>query len=191
MAVQLTESYMKRSYQLLSNITPISASQDEAFEWASNIIFEWVKIKVCNVFRKFPAQKTSYEDEKGGSKIGIIYKPDEGIFTLRFSHPDKTIASRIWITDTTIKRVFSQYVFAVRLSVTSPHSCTDEVPFSCPEFVKKIIAHIGISDEIPINNQCKTINNTKEVHDFISLLKSTARTLPVVLITPYLENEST
>ena len=39
-------------------------------------------------------------------------------------------------------------IFAVRLSVTSLQSCKEEIPYSCPGFVSKIINNIGVSDVV-------------------------------------------
>ena len=57
----------------------------------------------------------------------------------------------MWITDVELLKRNSEYVFAVRLSVTSLQSCTEDVPFSRPTFVRKIIEEVGISDTIPLS----------------------------------------
>lgn len=51
MAVQLSSSYLRRSYQLLARLAPSEMTDDAAFERAGNIIYEWAKQKFVKIFR--------------------------------------------------------------------------------------------------------------------------------------------
>lgn len=190
MAVKLSGSYLSRSFQLLTTLCPKNFSQDEAFRRASNIIYLWAKGKFSRIFHGFPAEKSSFEDKRDGNEIGILFQQDAGYFIFRCSHPDINIPGRMWITDVELKKVGDKYLFAVRLSVSSLHSCTEEVPFSCPEFVRNIIRNIGISDTFRISEEPILLKTPEEVNGFIKTIGDPARRLPAVLLTPCFDGEA-
>ena len=57
MAVQLSPSYLRRSFQLLAKLDAARMPEDEAFDRAGNIVYEWAKRKFSRIFRKMPYQK--------------------------------------------------------------------------------------------------------------------------------------
>lgn len=184
MAVQLSPSYLRRSFQLLAKLKPTDITEEEAFSQASNIIYTWAKHKFWNVFRNLPPNKTTLDEKWDGNEIGILYNPDEESFIFRCAHPDVNIAGRRWIVDAELKKHAGSYVFAVRLSVTSLQTCKEDIPFSCPDFVSRIIRNIGLSDVIPITDQPRPLSTREEVDDFIAFLENPERNLPVLLLTP-------
>lgn len=184
MAVQLSSSYLRRSYQLLAKLKPEGMSDDEAFERASDLIYEWAKRKFSKIFRQMPYEKVSFDDKRDGNEIGIIYDSDKGRFIFRGVHPDIHVPGRMWITDTQLSRDGDDYLFAVRLSVTSLQSCTEDVPFSRPTFVRLIIDKIGVSDVIKLSGQSHLLSTQEDVNVFLSFLENPDRHMPVVLLTP-------
>lgn len=75
-------------------------------------------------------------------------------------------------------------LFAVKLSVTSPQSCEESVPFSCPAFVKWIAHDIGIYDVISVDDRPRYIEREEQVEEFVSLLTNVDRQMPILLLTP-------
>lgn len=191
MAVQLNSSYLRRSYQLLSKLSLENLTGEEAFERASNIIYEWAKRKFSKIFRQMPYRKATFDDKRDGNEIGVIYTPDKGCFVFRGVHPDTCVPGRMWITDTELCKIEDDYWFAVRLSVTSLHFCTEDVPLSRPDFVRLIIDNIGISDVIQISNKSHLLSTWEDVNAFIRFLENPDRHFPVVLVTPYCPSERT
>ena len=184
MAVQLSSSYLRRGFQLLAMLDSTESSNDEAFDKASDLIFGWSQKKFFRVFRNMPSKKETFEDKLNGNEIGFIYNQEEGQFIFRCSHPDSSVPGRMWITDVQLSRQGFDYVLAVRLSVTSLQSCTDEVPFSCPGFVYQIINNVGLSDIYQISRQVNILTTKEEVDSFISFLENSNRKMPAVLLTP-------
>lgn len=184
MAIQLSSSYLRKSYQLLTQLAPESMSQQEAFERTGNIIYEWAKQKFSKIF-KMPYRKETLNLKRDGSEIGLIYEPEKNLFIFRGVHPDIHIPGRIWTTDVEIrKNDLGEYIFAVQLSVTSLQTCTEEVPFSCPGFVRLIIENIGLKDVVPLaKNNVHAVATLSDVENFLGFLKNPARTMPVVLLT--------
>lgn len=175
---------MRRGFQLLAMLDSTESSNDEAFDKASDLIFGWSQKKFFRVFRNMPSKKETFEDKLNGNEIGLIYNQEEGQFIFRCSHPDSSVPGRMWITDVQLSRQGFDYVLAVRLSVTSLQSCTDEVPFSCPGFVYQIINNVGLSDIYQISRQVNILTTKEEVDSFISFLENSNRKMPAVLLTP-------
>ena len=190
MAIQLSSSYLRRSYQLLARLSPTEMTDEAAFERASNIIYEWAKRKFAKIFRQMPYAKTSLDDKRDGNEIGIIYNPKTKYFVFRAAHPDVSVPGRMWIVDTQLHKSENEYIFSVRVSVTSLQSCTEDVPFSCPQFVQLIIEHVGISDIINISNQPHLLLSKKDVDDFLLLLENSKRQLPAIILTPCYQSDA-
>lgn len=184
MAIQLSSSYLRRSYQLLAKLTPAHMSGEQAFEQACDIIYDWAKQKFSRIFGRMPPRKSTFDDKRDGNELGIIYDASASQFFFRAAHPDAYIPGRMWITDAQVCQGGEEYLLAVRLSVTSLQSCTDEVPFSRPSFMRDIARQIGISDIIPISDIPHPLTSLEEVDGFLQLLEDSERRMPVILLTP-------
>ncbi len=97
---------------------------------------------------------------------------------------DATIAGRMWITDVQICHSDDKYLFATRLSVSSLKTCTEDVPFSCPQFVGIITENIGLTDEYKIQKTAHVLNTETEAGRFLQYLESPDRKTAVVLVSP-------
>lgn len=184
MAIQLSASYLRRSFQLLARLSPVELSRQEAFDRAANIIYEWARGKFARIFRAMPERKATFDAQKDGNELGVLYDDGEGRFILRCAHPDVHVPGRMWLTDAELRRDGEGCIFALRLSVTSLHSCTEKVPFSCPGFVRHIARKIGLSDGIPVTDAPHTLSTRDEVEAFTAFLEAPGRRMPVVLVTP-------
>ena len=189
MAVQLSSSYLKRSYQLLAKLCVGEMGAVQAFERSSDIVYKWARKKFKNIFRQIPAEKTTLDDKRDGNEIGVIVDQDRARFILRAVHPDANIPGRMWITDVQLNRSGNDCLLAVRLSVTSLQSCTQEVPFSRPIFVRSILKNVGIADVIQISGQKHLLQTPADVDAFLRFLAMPERHMPVVLLTPCVHEE--
>ena len=183
-SIQLSSSYLRRSFQLLAQLGSEKISGDEAFERASNIIYEWAKRKYSSIFRQMPYFKETLDDRRDGNEIGIIYEPENNLFIFRGAHPDAHTPGRLWTTDVQISKHDAVYYFAARLSVTSLQSCNEEVPYSCPTFIRDIINTIGLFDIIQISDKPHFISTQDDAQHFVDFLESTSRFMPVLLLSP-------
>ena len=185
MAVQLSSSYLRHSYQILATINPEGQMTGaEAFQRATNIVYEWAKSTAHSIFRNLPYNKETLDMKCDGNEIGVLYNEKEEQFVFRLSHIDAYIAGRMWITDVQICRSDDKYLFATRLSVSSLKTCTEDVPFSCPQFVRFIAENIGLIDEYKIQRNAHILNNEMEAERLLQYLESTDRKTAVVLVSP-------
>lgn len=185
MAVQLSPSYLRHSYQILATIKPRGEmAGEEAFQRATNIVYEWAKSKAHAVFPDLPYYKQTMDKKCDGSEIGILYDKEEEQFAFRLAHIDTGVAGRIWITDVQICRRDDQYAFATRLSVSTLQTCTEVVPFSCPQFVRYIAQTIGLADEYEIQEKAHLLDSNSKVERLIQYLTSPERSISVILVAP-------
>lgn len=183
LAVQLSDSYLRRAFQLVAKITPSNISNDEAFDRASTIVYDWARKKFSKIFREMPLKKETLDYKRTGNEIGIIYEPNKE-FIFRATHPDVSVPGRMWITDVELIKIDKDYFFAIKLSVSSLQSCTEEVPFSRPQFVQEIINNVGISDIFTITDQENTLSTQEDVDKFVQFLADSQRQMPAILLTP-------
>lgn len=183
MAMQLSSYVLRRSYQLLAKLHSENMSIDEAFDQAADYIYGWARYKFRHIFRTLPYYKESFNGTQNGVELGVVCQLDKGIFVLRAAHQDRYIAGRVWITDVELLKNNNECTFAIRLSVSSPQSCTEEIPFSRPQFVGRIMSDIGLYDVQKLEFTPKYIENQQDVDDFIHLLENSDRTMPVLLLT--------
>ena len=113
MAVQLSSSYLKRSYQLLAKLCVGEMGAVQAFERSGDIVYKWARKKFKNIFRQIPAEKTTLDDKRDGNEIGVIVDQDRARFILRAVHPDANIPGRMWITDVQLNRSGNDCLLAV------------------------------------------------------------------------------
>lgn len=184
MAMQLSSFVLRRSYQLLTKLAPKDMSIDEAFDQSANYIYGWARYKFKSIFRGLPYYKETFDGKQNGIELGVVYQPDKGIFVLRAVHQDSNIAGRIWITDVELFKNNDECAFAVRLSVSSPQSCTEDIPFSRPQFVGRIMSEIGLRDIQMLEFTPKHIVSNQDVEEFVHFLEDSERSMPVALLTP-------
>ena len=186
MAVQLSSFYMRNSFQLLVKLDTQKFGVEGAFEQASQTVYSWGKNKFRNVIKNAPKfeELACFSEKRDGSEFGALMVHEDGLFAFRAAHPDASVAGRMWVTDTELKVKNNQCFFAVKLSVTSPQSCEESVPFSCPAFVKWIAHDIGIYDVISVDDRPGYIEREEQVEEFVSLLTNVDRQMPILLLTP-------
>ncbi len=69
MAVQLSSSYLRQSYQILATLDPERRmTGEEAFQCATDIVYKWAKSKVHSIFRTLPANKETLDMKCDGKK---------------------------------------------------------------------------------------------------------------------------
>lgn len=174
---------MVRTFQMLSQIVPKQGRLTDAFEQASNILYQNFYSFARFQFPNMPKEKQNYEMQWDGKELDILYLPDTEQFVTRRVTPDDKIAHRIWTTDIAISPVDTLLYIAVKISVITPEDTVDSLFVSRPNFIFNIIKNVGLSDIIPITTTPYDIQVAIEVEAFVSFLKSKNRTLPVLLIT--------
>lgn len=184
MAVQLSSSYLRRSYQLLAELIPSEAGTADTFRRASDILYRWARRKYSSIFRQMPEQADTFSDKRDGNEIGILCDREANRFIFRCSHPDIRIPGRLWITDVTVCPSGERLLLAVQLSVSSLHNCTEEVPFSRPAFVRTLIEKVGVRDILPLSSQPHRVADAADAERLVQFLEDPARQLPAVVLTP-------
>lgn len=192
MAVKLSSSYLRYSFQMMAKLNIEKLGAEEAFELACKKVYIWGRRKFEDFFRDMRIYIPKYEGlkeepfdvKRDGREFGVLISRSQKVFAFRTAHPDEKIAGRIWTTDVEIKKFEEDYFFAVRQFVTSPQSCQEEVPFSCPGLVNDVLYSVGLKDVYQISRKPKKIETREQVEEFLLNLEALERQMPVVLVTP-------
>ena len=183
-AVQLSASYLRRSFQLLAQVSSNGVSAEAGFERAADLVYAWGWRKYVKIFRDMPEEKATFDENQNANELGVLYDREAGRFFFRAAHSDTQVPGRIWITDVELLRRETSCVMGVRLSVSSLHSCTEEVPFSRPGFIRDMAEQLGLRDVRRLTGRVQQVSSPEEVEDLIALLEHPDRRLPVVVLTP-------
>ena len=80
-AVQLSASYLRRSFQLLAQVSSNGVSAEAGFERAADLVYAWGRRKYVKIFRDMPEEKANatsvrfeLKDEKQIAKIKELYR---------------------------------------------------------------------------------------------------------------------
>ena len=104
MAVQLSASYLRRSFQLLAQVASNGVSAEAAFERAADLVYAWGRRKYVKIFRDMPEEKASFDENQNANELGVLYDREAGRFFFRAAHSDTQVPGRIWITDVELLR---------------------------------------------------------------------------------------
>lgn len=177
----LQGTYINRAFQMSVELL-VKNSIWGTVKYNSTVIYNWTKNKFASL--QMPRTIRSYERNRMGHDVNIIYKPEEPYFCLKASHPDITVPGRIWTIEAEIIVVNEKVLFGVKLSYSTPiNSCAGLTGFSMPKFVGYIASHNGIKDVRQLGIDVWDIENEDDIEELYDLIQDINRRMPVVVIT--------
>lgn len=180
----LEGAYINRAFQMSAQLI-VNNTIFGTVKYNSTIVYNWTKNKFANL--QIPESIRSYEKNRTGYDVSIIYKPEEPYFCLKASHPDSSVPGRIWTIEAEIIVVDGRVLFGTKLSYSTPvNSNVGNAGFSMPTFVSQIARQNGIVDVRLLNADVWDIKDRSEVKQLYDFIQNTNRKMPVIVIT---ENE--
>lgn len=156
----------------------------QTFIKACSYVYDWMKIKFSDVFPDLPDKICTYYREIRGFRVRIIYDEKNYSLKARISHPDTSVASKMWLTDAKIENKDGRLLFIVENSYAEPesrHDNNETVFFSRPGFYGKIAENVGIMDVRTMLSKPSYISlESKEM--LADLINYKTRFFPVVVI---------
>lgn len=181
----LEGAYINRAFQMSVQLI-VKNTIFGTVKYNSTVIYNWTRNKFANL--QMPESIRSYEKNRTGYDVSIIYKPEEPYFCLKASHPDSSIPGRIWTIEAEIIVIDEKVLFGVKLSYSTPvNSNTGDAGFSMPTFVSQIAKQNGIVDVRRLSADVWDIKDGNELEQLYDFIQNTDRKMPVIVIT---ENES-
>ena len=139
----LEGDYVNRAFQMSVQLV-VKNTIFGTVKYNSTVIYNWIRNKFVNL--QVPDDIRSYEKNRMGYEISVIYKPEEPYFCMKVSHPDSSIPGRIWTTEAEIIVVDEKVLFGVKLSYSTPiNNAACSVEFSMPSFVVNIATNVPYS----------------------------------------------
>jgi len=156
---------------------------ESSFKKAANYIYSWVRSRFCEVLTDIPHEIESYNNEKPGFSVDVIFDVSRCIFSERTTHVDLKIASRIWISKASIILDDIGLKFLVTNEYAEPEERfrdNENVLFSRPNFYGEIADNIGISDVERLREEVMYVG-IDEVDKLTTLIDDVNRQFPVVV----------
>lgn len=177
----LQGTYINRAFQMSTELL-VKNSIFGTVKYNSTVIYNWTKNKFASL--QMPQNIRSYEKNRMGYDVNIIYKPEDPYFCLKASHPDTTVPGRIWTTEAEIIVVNEKVLLGVKLSYSTPiNSNVERIEFSMPKFVGYIVSHNGVSDVRHLGMDVWDIKDDNDIEELYDLIQDTNRRMPVVVVT--------
>ena len=159
-------------------------SIEDAFRKASNLIYSWVNSRFNEVFTDIPEEVASYSNTSPGYSVMVSYNPEKLEFVEKTTHLDSNVATRLWISDASIKKIDNRLEFEVTNRYAEPEDRfrdTDNILFSRPNFYGEIADNIGICDVEKLKEAVKYVDNNEDYDNLVKLIKNDERRFPVVI----------
>lgn len=177
----LEGAYVNRAFQMSVQLV-VKNTIFGTVKYNSTVIYNWIRNKFVNL--QVPDNIRSYEKNRMGYEISVIYKPEEPYFCMKVSHPDSSIPGRIWTTEAEIIVVDEKVLFGVKLSYSTPiNNDACSVEFSMPSFVVNIAKQNGIIDVRKLEAEAWSIEDEKSLEHLYDLIQNVDRKMPVIVIT--------
>ncbi|SEW46230.1 hypothetical protein [[Clostridium] fimetarium] len=173
-------------YTVFSASTYLDISNNNmeiSFKKAANYIFSWVRSRFCELLTDIPHEIESYNNEKPGFSVDIVFDVSKYIFSERTTHVDLKIASRIWISNASIILDDRGLKFSVTNEYAEPeerYRDNENVLFSRPNFYGEIADNIGICDVERLREEVMHVR-IDEVDKLTALIDDVNRQFPVVV----------
>lgn len=161
-----------------ANLTP-----HDAFKKAAGYIYAWIHSRYKEAFEDLPENVSSYYRSVPGYMVEVKYDEDNLYFEECSTHIDSKIASRIWISKSSLKRDGDRIEFKVSNEYAEPkekYRDNENVLFSRPNFYGEIADNIGICDVVRMRENVKHVN--RENYDEMKyLIDNSDRKFPVIV----------
>ena len=160
-----------------------NANIENSFKKAATYIYAWIRSRYCEVLTDIPHELESYNNAKPGFSVEVVYDISKCIFSERTTHVDSKIASRIWISNASIKLDDRGLKFLVTNEYAEPeerYRDNENVLFSRPNFYGEIADNIGISDVERLREEVTHVGSD-EIDKLTALIDDVSREFPVVV----------
>ena len=178
------QTNVKQGFQMLAALHVTASKQREAFEQASDVVYEWARRKFSKTAVDLPGKKKTFDRTYEKEELGVLYDSANLQFALHCVEAEDWKDACRLTTDVRISRSGRQVLFAVRQMQASAAPCGGSVPAVCPAFVEQIIREVGLSDGIPITLEPHLLRAEYQVDSFVTFLQNPFRKMPVILLTP-------
>ncbi len=176
----LEASYIRTAFQMSAELD-VKKSIFGTVKYNGTIIYNWAKEKFVGL--QMPDNIQDFSKNRAGQEVNILYDLNTPYFCIKASHPDKSVAGRVWTTEAEIIVNDGKALLGVKLYYSTPMKRDVEiVDFSVPTFVKRIYRENGIRDVRDLKPTAWEVNeeNIDELFDFI---QNSNRKIPVVVVT--------
>jgi len=191
-ASHLKRPTMRTTYQLAAKLGPKEEQgSDDVWTDATKSIIGWVRARCGSELPQEAWEGNDFEcGFPGHEEVECVTIPSEGLWSLRFTHPDaphgnqEAVPGRTWTTELALKRGDSAtHQFGVRLFCTSQPYCDAEIDFTRPGIVPTLADRFTLSTLRQLDGTPWYLNRGDDLDEFHDFITDPQRVLPVYLLT--------
>ncbi|MFN4327652.1 MAG: hypothetical protein ACK4FF_02145 [Limnobacter sp.] len=144
-------------------------------------VLDWARTKWPGLIPPFAYDGNAFEHDQAGLRIAATSNSDGTIWAFRSEHLDSE-ESRTWVTEALVANLGETDAFGVRNSCSTLGG--DQIPATSPRFLRDFIAHLSLVDAgFPVTATSHLVGDPETLQKFLSLLCSSDRVLPVIVLT--------
>lgn len=177
------------TYRLKARAGHLLENSHDAYDQAIDTVLEWLGGKAPLPLPDPAHARQSFLMEEHGQRLECVSIPENGIWTIRFSHPDTGISDippapgRTWVTDISITRQEGFADFGVQISCSSLPDRDDLIAFIRPGIIRSLVESTGLYQARPLDGQPWIVQNPSDIDELYSLVTSPDRHIPVIVAT--------
>lgn len=181
----------RTTYQLAARLGPNEGqAAEEVWTKAIKSVIGWLRDRCPYELPQQAWDGEDFECEVPGYRAECVTVPSEGLWTLRFTHPDtphgdqEAVAGRMWTTELALGREDAgTHQFGVRVFCTSPPDCDAEIKLTRPNIVRYLADTFLLSAVRRLDDKPWYLNTDGDLREFYQFITNRQRVLPVYLLT--------
>lgn len=163
----------------------------EAFRRARDRALEWMREKFGDALPREADEGVSFTKEMpgGGSRIECVGLPGDGIWSLRFVHPDLPFGGRLavpgrsWTTEVALHHDAQQLRLAVHVTCASQPGTDEPIRLTRPGVLGAIAQELDLFDIRPLSKRAWRVADEAGYREFSHFVTDPERQMPVHVIT--------
>lgn len=182
---------VRTTFQLAGRLTPTDEHPTEQDVWENAIrsILGWLRPRCPSSIPAEGWEGSGFECGVAGNNVTCVTVPEEGVWTLRLTHPDMphgdvpAVPGRHWTTDLALRRLEAGITFGVRVFCTSQAYSEAEIALTRPKVVRYFGESFGLAHARPLDGRVWYLNTEDDLDAFRGWLADPNRLLAVYLLT--------
>lgn len=183
---------IRTTYQLAAKLGPKEGQTvDDAWTHAIKSVIGWLRGRHCaDELPQDAWEGKDFECGVPGRQVECATVPSEGLWSLRFTHPDaphgdrRAVPERMWTTEVALRRqAHEDHNLGVRLFCTSPPLCNAAIHFTRPGIVQTLASRFVLSTLRHLDGRPWYLNTADDLQAFYEFVIHPERVLPIYMLT--------
>jgi hypothetical protein len=183
MSPTFQEQLMALPVQRVTTVIRVNLFLDD-FNEAESQLIAWANGKASPYETQITSEEANHSFAR--DRFRVDFSRGDGVLALHLEEPDNSEVDRIWNCDFSLEQSKERVTFSTRLNFRQPQTVNRFPASRAPRLLGDIVSKARASDVWELSTSARTISPS-DIPFVEQLIDSTARTLPVVLISEDLQ----